>query len=60
MKTKPLTDLIGKSFEETPVTDEDVIRLAKNLGCISSDLDICKIFLKEYYYQSTPKDYLLN
>ena len=47
---------LSKDFSEHKLKDEDIIRIAKDFGCPTLDINVCKIFLKEYYYRENPKN----
>ncbi len=59
MSNKDDLKTIHERFLEFTPTDEDIISLARKLGCLSEDVQVCKTFLKEYCYRSPP-EYPLN
>jgi len=49
-----------KEYEEHKPTKEDIIELAKKLGCPSNDFKLCVVFIKEMFYNKTPKNSVWN
>ena len=53
-----INEILG--FDKIQATDEDIIRIAKSLGCESNEVLVCRVYIKEYYYRSRNKDATLN
>ena len=49
-----------KEASENKTSEKDIINLAKKLGCISSDITVCRIYLKEVFYNQFPEDNTWN
>ena len=45
-------EVLTLGFDKVKATDEDLIRIANYLGCGSKEVQVCRNYIKEYYYNN--------